>query len=418
MKLQRLRIPLLLLAALLPACATTDRIFDPAGKAIGVPALADALAGCDVVFLGELHENEFGHQLHHELFHLLHERRGDVVLSMEMFERDVQGVVDDYVAGRIDEAAFLAKARPWPYYQSDYRPLIEYARAHRLPVIAANLPRDLARKASREGHAALAGQPHVAVVSKIVKGDDPYYRRFREAMKDHTGAGAEAAIDRMYESQCLKDDTMAEAIVNYLERARGESRRPLVVHVNGKFHSDFGLGTAERVRWRQPDLVLKVVTMSERGAEEGEAGAGDYELLVRKAAPRPRPPTATRPAGTATHPATRPASHPTTQAETRPRPAAGAEEAPAARPGLGIMPDYENSVQGLAVGGVREDGPAGKAGIRAGDVLVKLAGQEVSDVQSYMQALGGLEVGAKVSVEVLRDGKLVKLEIVVGESRR
>ena len=114
--------------------------------------LADELAMRDVVYFGELHDNVAGHQVYAQLAKLLADRRPDFVLSMEMFERDVQGVVNDYLRGRIDEAAFLRHSRPWKEYARDYRPLVELTRERKLDVIAGNLPRPVAGKvASKEG---------------------------------------------------------------------------------------------------------------------------------------------------------------------------------------------------------------------------------------------------------------------------
>jgi uncharacterized iron-regulated protein len=65
------------------------------------------------------------------------------------------------------------------------------------------------------------------------------------------------SLERYYLAQCVKDETMAESIA----RARGGVRPRLVVHVNGAFHSDFGLGVVERVRRRLPTARVVVVTI-------------------------------------------------------------------------------------------------------------------------------------------------------------
>ncbi len=78
---------------------------------------------------------------------------------------------------------------------------------------------------------------------------------------------------------------------------------------------------------------------------------------------------------------------------------------------LGVMPDYAFSGKGLKIDGVREEGPAAKAGIQAGDVLVKLGSTEVKDIYGYMEGLGKFEAGDETTVVVLRDGKEVKLKV-------
>src|SRR3954467_8455063 len=68
---------------------------------------------------------------------------------MEMFERDVQIVLDEYLSDLITEQHFLASSRPWGNYKTDYRPLVELAKEKHLDVIAANAPRRYVNMVSR-----------------------------------------------------------------------------------------------------------------------------------------------------------------------------------------------------------------------------------------------------------------------------
>jgi uncharacterized iron-regulated protein len=183
-----------------------------------------------------------------------------------MFERDVQGLVTEYAAGTTAEEAFLKGSRPWPRYATDYRPLVEFAKIHGWPIVASNVPRRLASAVAKGGLAALRapdGDPSLHAAEQRCP-DDDYFDRFAETMTAHPMPGTEkmppaeqrAMVQRFYESQCLKDETMAESIV----RAR-ETGAPLVVHVNGSFHSDFGDGAAERVRRRLPRARVVVVSI-------------------------------------------------------------------------------------------------------------------------------------------------------------
>jgi uncharacterized iron-regulated protein len=256
------------------------------GKELTLEQLADELASRDVVFFGELHDNEKGHQVYAELARRLVERRTDVIVAMEMFERDVQGVVNDYLRGRIDEAAFLKHSRPWKNYARDYKPLIELARERKLDVIAGNLPRPVAGKlASKEG----STSPFLP--RSMTMPHDRYRELFQEAMKGHPGA--EGAAERMYRAQCAKDDAMAEGIADYL--ASNPHRQPLVIQCNGNFHSDYGLGTAARVQQRVPLAQAAIVSMVEAAdvakADLAAHRAKGHYLLVVPATPKP-PPTA------------------------------------------------------------------------------------------------------------------------------
>ncbi|MCV5871569.1 ChaN family lipoprotein, partial [Escherichia coli] len=67
------------------------------------------------------------------------ERR--IALSMEQVTRDKQSVLDAYLKGEIGEQYFMSQSNAWPNYESDYRPLVEFAKQANLPVIAANAPK-------------------------------------------------------------------------------------------------------------------------------------------------------------------------------------------------------------------------------------------------------------------------------------
>jgi uncharacterized iron-regulated protein len=242
-----------------------QRVFDSAASQFSdFESMVAAIARADVVFVGEQHDDPNTHRLERALLDGLARRRGDIILSLEMFERDVQDRLDQFRAGKLPEAEFLASSRPWPRYATDYKPLVDLAIARQWPVIAANIPRPMASEISKAGIEVLAGKTDTekAWFAREWKcpTDDEYYRRFKDVMGGHTGA---SEMDRFYAAQCLKDETMAESIATAWSAAAAAKpeTRPLVVHYNGSFHSDYGLGTASRVTRRLPDAKTVVVTM-------------------------------------------------------------------------------------------------------------------------------------------------------------
>lgn len=78
---------------------------------------------------------------------------------------------------------------------------------------------------------------------------------------------------------------------------------------------------------------------------------------------------------------------------------------------LGTIPNYADSGDGLLLDGVRDDSPAAKAGIKAGDRIVKLAGRDVHNVYDYTYALGEMKAGQEYELELMRGGERVKLKI-------
>ena len=241
----------------------------PDGTSVSLAEAADQLAEADVVFLGELHDNGLGHAVQLALTEALAERRGKIILSMEMLERDCQPTLDLYLRGALTESEFKGIARLWPNYDEHYRGAVEFCKAAGHPVLAANVYRPIASSVAREGLTTASGDPWAAR-SVTAPADGEYRRRFNEVMGGHGDSMDHSALDRIFAAQCIKDDTMAESIVNALAAIPEGSAAPQVVHWNGRFHSDFGLGTVERVQLRRPDLRVAVVSMVSRRPTRSE----------------------------------------------------------------------------------------------------------------------------------------------------
>jgi uncharacterized iron-regulated protein len=262
--------------------------------------LADATRA-DVLFLGEQHDDNGTHRLEAATLEGIARRRSNIVLAMEMFERDVQSLLDNYLAGRSTEHEFLARARPWPRYASDYRPLVEFAHALNWPVIASDVPRRLASLVSRRGLKtildSISTTDRAFAARDIICPHDDYFARFAKTMSDmpsHAGdstkesaAEKSATIERIYQAQCIKDETMGESIATAASAARPRS---LVVHVNGAFHSDYGLGTVERVKRRLPGkrvVVVSFVPVKDLDSADGGPQHTLADFIVFTLAPAP-----------------------------------------------------------------------------------------------------------------------------------
>jgi len=283
-----------------PSVYVANRVYDTHGRRfIDFEAMLSDVTTSDVLFLGEQHDDTTTHRLEAGVLEGLARRRSNVVLSMEMFERDVQPALDSYLAGRTTEADFLAGARPWPRYATDYRPLVEFARAYKWPVIASDVPRRLASVVSARGLKAtldsLSTTDRAYAARDLRCPHDDYFKRFVKTMGEmpsHAGSATEessadkaATIERIYLAQCIKDETMSESIATAFTVA---PRRALVVQVNGAFHSDYGLGTAERVKRRLPGrrvVVVSFVPVRNLDAPDGKSQRTLADFIVYTLAP-------------------------------------------------------------------------------------------------------------------------------------
>ncbi|MEM9996690.1 MAG: ChaN family lipoprotein [Bacteroidota bacterium] len=175
----------------------TYRVFTGDGTASDLNALAAAMADVDVVFLGEQHNDPVAHALQLDLLRAATQATAadstrSVTLSLEMFEQDVQLVLNEYLAGLIRERDFLASARPWSNYDTDYRPLVEHAREQGQPVIAANAPARYVRLVSQQGVEGLAALPDGAqafLPDSIASASDALASKFMATMMEMMGHG-------------------------------------------------------------------------------------------------------------------------------------------------------------------------------------------------------------------------------------
>jgi S1-C subfamily serine protease len=82
-------------------------------------------------------------------------------------------------------------------------------------------------------------------------------------------------------------------------------------------------------------------------------------------------------------------------------------------PKLGIMPNYDENKDGVLVGGLADDGPAAKGGLKAGDLIVELGGKAVKNLNTYMVIMAQQRGGQTLEVGVLRDGKKLMLKVLL-----
>lgn len=268
------------------------RAFDANGTPVSMADIVKAAGNADVVFLGEQHDDPVGHAIEAEVFrrvYAAYSGQRHLNLSMEMFERDVQIVVDEYLNSLITEKQFLDASRPWGNYKTDYRPLVEFAKEKKLPVIAANGPRRYVNMVSRGGRESLSSLTKQAKewLPPLPYGEPSaaYSAKFKALMGP--SPEAQMGIDKILASQSLWDASMAYSI----SRALKEDRNALVVHLNGGFHTESRLGTVEHLLKYRPKARIIVVTMIAADDvntfdKAKHAGLGDFVILTDAKVPR------------------------------------------------------------------------------------------------------------------------------------
>jgi uncharacterized iron-regulated protein len=247
------------------------------------------LAQADVVLFGEQHNDALAHwlelQVAKDLLKL--KKPGQLVLGMEMFERDVQPRVAQYAAGTLADTAFERQARPWPNYGTDYRPLLQLARENRLPVIGTNAPRPFAKAVAQRSLTALDKLPAVdrALLAPLPLKVDYELPGYQNMAAMFGGSGAHGGgAQNIIQAQALKDATMAHFI--QASRQPGQT----LLHFNGSYHSDHHDGIVAYLRQYAPKLrvrTLSVVTQEQlQTLEKEQVNIADFVVVVPADAPK------------------------------------------------------------------------------------------------------------------------------------
>ena len=139
-----------------PACATRGNWIDvKSGRSLDRAALVNELVATNaIVLLGESHTDVDHHRWQLHTLAALHATGGRIVIGFEAFPRRLQSVLDDWVAGKLTDEAFLKASewrQVWGYDAALYMPLFQFARLNRIPMIALNVERKLVARVAREG---------------------------------------------------------------------------------------------------------------------------------------------------------------------------------------------------------------------------------------------------------------------------
>jgi uncharacterized iron-regulated protein len=252
----RILIAALLLGALSLVAFSADKpaysLFNGKGKRASYDAMIKAMAGADIVLFGEYHDNPIVHWLQLECTQDVFKLRKDMALGAEMFEADVQPVVDRYLYDSLPDKEFEKTSRPWPNYKTDYKPLLQFARDNKLPFIATNIPRKFASMVFRGGFSVLdtltsLQKSWIAPLPPLYDSSLACYADMIKSMGMHGGPNLPKA-------QAIKDATMSHFIM------KNWSKGKLFIHYNGAYHSN----NYQSIYWylKKANPALKIVTIS------------------------------------------------------------------------------------------------------------------------------------------------------------
>src|SRR5262249_11935757 len=160
-------------------------------------------------------------------------------------KRPFQGALDDYLAGKIDAEELVEKSEwedRWGYSFELYRPILEFARAHQIPIIALNAPDEITSTVATKGFEGLSDDER-ASLPDLDLSNEQHRELMREVFGGHHAHAHAGTFENFYAAQVIWDETMAYEIA----RALGEEGAPhRVVVLAGDGHIRFGYGIPSR----------------------------------------------------------------------------------------------------------------------------------------------------------------------------
>ncbi len=305
-----------------------------------------------IVYVGEAHDKFSHHEVQLQVLQGLYRKHPKVALGMEMFQRPYQKALDDYVAGAIDERTFLKRSeyfKRWDVDYNLYKPILDFAKAQRIPVVALNLSREIVEKVSKGGLDSLSEEERREIPQELDFSDQGYRDRLKEAFAAHPSS-REKNFGFFYQAQILWDETMAESIDAFLKK-NPDFR---MVVAAGAGHLWYGSGIPKRA-FRRNGLDYAVVLND----AEIEGGIADFIVF-------PEP----------------------SKANTAPK----------------LMALLKEQDQKVRIAGFVKDSVSEKAGLKVEDALLSLDGHPADSIEDVKIALFFKKTGETIKARIRRKG--------------
>ena len=308
------------------------------------------VSGKKIVYVGEYHDQFAHHNVQLQIIKELFRKDPKIAVGMEMFQRPFQKTLDEYIGGSIDEREFLKKSeyfKRWGFDYNLYKPILDFTRAEKIPVVALNLSREITDKVSKTGMDSLTSDEWKDVPAQTDFSDTEYRDRLRQVFDQHESA-SERNFDFFLQAQILWDEGMARSIDDYLRK--NPDRRMVVLA--GEGHLAYGSGVPKR-SFRRNGLSFATV-LSDVAVEQDIADYVVFPLSL--------------------------------EGMTSPK----------------IMAVLKESGEQVSIADLPEGSVSKKAGIKVGDIVVSLDNALIRSVDDIRSALFYKKPEDMVRIKVLR----------------
>ncbi|MCG6965230.1 MAG: ChaN family lipoprotein [Chromatiaceae bacterium] len=322
-------------------------------KSATLPQLMRKLAAERLIYVGETHTALADHQLQLEVLRGMAERPAGLALGVEWFQKRFQPVLDDYLAGRIDEAEMLRRTEYYERWRFDYRlyrPIVRFAKEHAIPIVALNASRELTSEIRRVGINDLPAELREELPDSYDLGDKDYEELLREMFDLHPSGDGQ--FQRFHEVQLTWDESMAQAVSEYLNS--DPQHRMLVLAGRGHIAGRYGIPNRVARRTGVPGKTIASFNPS-----GGKFNTAEYLVLANEQS----------------------------------LPSAGLMQ---------VMLDERDA--GVFISGFSNGSPAEAAGAKKGDLIRSINGTAVEHFADVKIALIDQPPGAEIELDLQRSG--------------
>jgi uncharacterized iron-regulated protein len=320
-----------------------DIVETATGKVIAFAALMAELDGVRVIYVGEMHPSAEDHQVQLHVMKGLYARNPSLILALEMFPREAQPLLDQYAKGSITEEEFLQEAKwdqVWGYPFRLYRSLLTWARDHHMKIIGLNAPREIVSKIAQSGLSRLTVAERKRVAEDFHTNDPAHREYLHQQYRQHT-KGNIMDFNTFLEAQLAWEETMAETLARTLESSAPEER---IVVLIGKGHISDQVGVPKLAYERAKDAYRTIAPLPlDYPGRTADPKIADFVWITDRAEP--------------VH-----------------------------RLRLGVLFRPQPAGGGLKVLEVVPDSAAAKAGLKEGDLLMKVDGAPVHSLEDAHKA--------------------------------
>jgi uncharacterized iron-regulated protein len=364
-----------------------DIVHMPTGVKVTMPQMLAMAGDARIVYVGEAHDNPAAHRLELQVLKALDERHpGSLAIGMEMFTPSQQQALDCWIAGNLEEKTFLRESRWFDGWKMDfdyYRDLLVFARDRHIPVIALNAEKKQVLEVRSRPIEQLSPQEQSLLPELDLA--DPYQRAMVTAIFGNN-SHAKLNLDGFVRAQTLRDETMADSAVRYLESPAGRNRH-MVIFTGGD-HIIYGFGIPRRVFRRLPVSYVII------GGQEINIGADKQDRLMDINLP----------------------DFPMVPYDFKAYLAY--EDLPAKRVLLGVGFEPATGGTGLSVITVLPGSNAERDGVKQGDIILTLDGMPLKDGIDLVYAIKAKQMGDHGVFQVKRKEQTLSIDVTFKENAK